>query len=78
MLAHSRHRGAGLATTQFKLDIGIDLVEALLATELRAQRAEKPLDLLTPALCHHALPSAPSPRLASAALSFCRASCNVL
>ena len=89
--AHAGHEGVsgcGCAG-ELKFDVPVERFEALLAVEFRSGRADKaPYQLIrrgdvifvhvrSPALLPHCL-SALSPRAASTALSFCRASWIVL
>jgi len=91
MRAHAWHEGVsdyGRAG-ELKFDVPVERVEALLAVELRSGRADKaPYQLIRPGdvtFVHVRSPALPprcssmlSPRAASTALSFCRASCIVL
>lgn len=79
---HGRHRDVRPGAGQLKLDVRVEMVEALLASELRAGRAEHSAELaagITPLLLGHGtLPIVPIPRSARAARSLRRASCKVL
>ena len=91
MRAHAWHEGvSGCACAgELKFDVPVERIEALLAVELRSGRADKaPYQLIRPGdvtFLHVRSPALPpwclstlSPRAASTALSFCRASCIVL
>jgi len=80
--ARGRHRDVRADAGLFKLDVCIELIEALVASELSTGRAEHSPQLaaeITPRLFGHGtLPIVPSPRSASVARSLRRASCKVL
>lgn len=82
MRAHGRHRDVRSDASQLKLDVRIELIEALVAAKLRIDGANKSLELgaevVTHLLRHGTLPIVPIPRSASAARSLRLASCKVL
>src|SRR3954447_17928057 len=79
---HARHAGVGGRPAQLQLDVRVELLEALVAAQLRCRRAEHAReDLVRGELVHRSssqLASIGKPRSASAARSRRRASCRVL
>jgi hypothetical protein len=86
MRAHARDQRVSGAAGELKLHVAVERVEALIAVELRPGRSrETPyqeLGAVAVVVGYGASPprfsSMVSPRAASSALSFCRASCSVL
>src|SRR5438045_7871800 len=82
--SHSGNRQIRVGANQLQLDVAIELLEALLASDLGPRRTEQAPDETIHALrsrrVHALSPSPPmdSPRADSAARSFPRASCKVL
>ena len=80
--AHHRHLDVGRPAGQFELDIRVEDIEALLTAKLGTGRPDQVSDVAGPVIWHvpgHLRsPSTPSPRIASAARSLRRESCNVL
>ena len=89
MRTHAGHEGVSACAGELKFDVPVERIEALLAVEFRSGRADKAsyqlirrgdvifVHVRSPALLPRCL-SALSPRAASTALSFCRASWIVL
>jgi hypothetical protein len=83
MRGKRRHGRGGVGAGDLELDVAVELVEALVAAELRHAGAEQPAErLLELGSLHHSSFSSQvsweSPLACRCARSFLRASCNVL
>src|SRR5690348_6381272 len=81
--AHPRHPGVGGLAGEAQLDVAVELLEALLAGQLRGVLAEHPAQQRVAFLVarhHSSSPPVPTrkPRVASAARRLRRASCRFL